>query len=179
MVHTSWQSTNAEDKKLAATVDDIQETMILAKGSIKNAAFLRKLTNLHPSVDIGTRWSGKVTMLTKFVKMRETLIEAQDEPDCKIDIDASAALKNAQKFQLQFKDINAVTKSMQTRLYTVKQCCDDLDALIMESEQKRNNRHSHWHKNKLEKYIGLNSRKLWDPHFVHGVVKIQGGDYCW
>ena len=55
---------------------------------------------------------------------------------------------------------------MQTRMYKLSQCINDLDALLSELTEGNLTRASGWYGHKLEgKYIGQNSLKQPDPHF--------------
>ena len=51
------------------------------KTKSKSAAILRNLTELLPVLDNTTRWSGKVTMLKRFLDVREEIIEASEHAD--------------------------------------------------------------------------------------------------
>ena len=73
-----------------------------------------------------------------------------------------------------FADMNMVGGCMQHRLYALKSCRSDLDALLKESDDGENSRASHWFGCKLKGvYIGRASEKLSPPNFTSGVVKIQ------
>ena len=163
---------------VADIIDKVHQTMSKAKGSIKNAAVLRGLTHLRPSPLNGVKWSTKATMLNKFDRIRDQLIEANEDDDCEITIDDSNQFKvAAKKLSAMFHEINAVTLALQTRLYPLKECREDLDSLIEAAIYGHDIRNSPWYKNTLgDRYIGPQSEKLSDPAFESGVVKIQRGE---
>ena len=163
---------------VADVVDKVHKTMSDAKGSIKNAAVLRTLTKLRPSMANGVKWSSKATMMRKFDRIRSDVIVANESEDCDISIDTSNNFEAAaRKTGLMFQEINSMTVAMQTRLYPVKDCREDLDTLIEEAENNLTRSQSCWFRNKLGiGYIGSDSEKQTDPDFVNGVVKIQRGE---
>ena len=70
--------------------------------------------------------------------MREYPIEASEEPEIDIEINASTAFANkGRKFTSMFKEINDVTKSLQTYIHTLAYCRDDFSALIEAVEDEK------------------------------------------
>ena len=62
---------------------------------------------------------------------------------------------------------------MKHKLYALSACGKDLNAIIAESDDMRLNLDIHRYRNRLEQlYIGTDSFKLTDPHFISGVFKI-------
>ena len=145
------------------------------KVSLKNSAVLRKMTRLAPEVGNTTRWTSWGNMMDKFQRMRTDLIAASEEEDGTVQLNTSAVFKRkAEKITGCFRDINVVAYSMQTRMYKLSQCRQDLDALLSEVGQGHSNAESNWYGHKLPgNYISRDSSKLPDPHFVSGIIKIQ------
>jgi hypothetical protein len=153
----------------------VHETMNKVKGSNKNSAALSKFTQLRPSLENPTKWTGRATMMDKWVKMRDPLIEAASHSQTTFTLDDSSKFKKAaSNLSLLFKDINDITKSLQTRLYLLHEVWGDLNTLTAHAAVNRNNAESHWFQNKFSnKYIGKFSPKIPCPHFVKGVIKLQ------
>ena len=163
---------------LANVLDSIHETMVGVKGSIKNTAVLRSLTNLRPEIGNATRWTGWGRMLRKYIRIRPCLLEATENEDANIPMNCGLAFKRkAERQALMFEDINAVAISMQKKLYTVSACQNNLNDIIEESDEGRLQENSPWYRNRMgHLYIGTTSFKLPDPHFVSGLIKIQNND---
>jgi hypothetical protein len=164
---------------VADVVDKVHKTMSDAKGSIKNTAVLRTLTHLRPSLMNGVKWSSKATTMKKFGRIRNAVIEANEDNDCVISIDESNNFEAAaKKTGMTFEEINSMTVAMQTRLYSLMDCREDLDTLIEEAENNVTRRNSCWYRNKKlgSVYIAADSEKLTDIAFENGVMKIQRGD---
>jgi len=160
-VETMVSESRVEGRNLgvADIIDKVHQAMSEAKGSIKNAAVLRSLTHLRPSPMNGIRWSTKAIMLNKFDRIRDKLIEANEDDDCDITIDDSNQFKvAAKKLHMMLQEINAVILTLQTRLYPLEDCWEDLDYLIEASTDGQNVRVSPWYRNMLgEIYIGAQS----------------------
>ena len=160
-VETMVYESRVEGRNLgvADIIDKVHQAMSEAKGSIKNAAVLRSLTHLRPSPINGIRWSTKAIMLNKFDRIRDKLIEANEDDDCDITIDDSNQFKvAAKKLHMMLQEINAVILTLQTRLYPLEDCWEDLDYLIEASTDEQNVRVSPWYRNMLgEIYIGAQS----------------------
>ena len=159
---------------LKAVLDSIHDTMVAIKGSIKNLAVLRRLPKLKPEMGNDIRWIDWGRMLRKYVKIRPKLLEASENVDANISIDSRPSFKRkAENQALMFEDINSIAVSMQHGLYALSVCRKYLNAIIAENDDIRLNLDSRWYRNRLEQlYIGPDSFKLTDPHFISGVFKI-------
>jgi hypothetical protein len=164
--------------QLKNVIENVHAVMLSAKRKLKNAALLRNLTNLKPVIHNKTRWSGKHFMLTRFLRIRDELIEVADnEESVELDINTSAQfLAKVKKNHGHLKEINAVTVFMQTRLLSLAQCRGALDMMINQIQENKT-RLGHV-------FYGCTftaSRTLADSHlapnadFESGVVKIQNG----
>merc|ERR1719438_285642 len=65
--------------QLTNTIQSVQDTMTDIKGIIKNAAVLRNLIALAPQLYNKTCWTGKHGVLHKFLRLRDFLMEVQDD----------------------------------------------------------------------------------------------------
>ena len=113
--------------------------------------------------------------------MQDALKEASQKYDSKISINTTRKFKeNAENYRLMFTDINAITTSLQTRMYTLKQCREALNSLIDESNNMRNEIDNHWYNNDFQsEYIAQDTDKIKqsDKIFIDGVIKIQSGEH--
>ncbi|KAI0562409.1 Ribonuclease H-like protein [Gracilaria domingensis] len=77
-----------------------------------------------------TRWSEKLHMLKRFIRIREDLFNVHNSSEGDLVIDASVQLATrAQKFSKMLAEIDIVTKSLQTRGNTLAQSLDAAVAL--------------------------------------------------
>eukprot|EP00171_Calliarthron_tuberculosum_P023317 IDg23317t1 len=162
---------------LSRTIDAVHDTMKAAKSKLKNAAVLRNLTDLRPIMNNVTRWSSTFEMLRRFGRIHDELIVASQNEESDIPIDCSVQFANKTvKYCSMLKEINHVTKRLQTRAYTLASCRADLDTLIEVVSQAKNNPMSPFYGCRLgEKYISNTSSIVADKYFEMGVVKIQMG----
>ena len=89
---STMQKMEVENVQLNAAVDAIK-SMVQCK-ELKNAAPLRKLTDLKADIDNKTRWSGKNIMLIKWLRICEDLIKVSNGQDSTIEINSSSVFKN-------------------------------------------------------------------------------------
>ena len=134
-----------EHGTIKKTVETAQNEMKVARGSLKNQAVLRRMTNLKPEVGNATRWTSWGCMMMKHGKMKEHLREGSLLDNNTIQADQSWAFQqNSVKVTKMFEDINMTAVSLQTRLYPLKNVCEDCDSLLEESEQGHENAGSAW-----------------------------------
>ena len=131
---------------LTRVIDAVHETMRTAKIKLRNAALLRNLTDLRPIMNNETRWSGKVLMLKRFLRIREELIEASNDLHGDIPINISSSFTSqTRKYQAMLSEIDVVTARWQTYGITLKHCRGALDTLIDAVEEERGiNRPALW-----------------------------------
>jgi hypothetical protein len=168
--------TDATLTGLTKTIEAVAETMKAAKNSIKNRAILRNLTSLSPQLDNKTRWSSKATMLHKFVRIREPLIEASEHENASnFPIDVTVQFqRRVEKFSNMMLEINTVTLALQKRLLKLCGCRAALELLTQNIQTNKVNPQSTFYRCKLSSvYIASDSEKLPDVHFLSGVCKIQ------
>jgi hypothetical protein len=100
-------------------VDKIHDIMKACKRRLKNAAALRNLTHLAPIMHNKTRWSGKLHMLERFLRLKPSLLAVADDVETPLEIDGHTwgLLFNwkALKCKKQLDNINAVTVLLQQR----------------------------------------------------------------
>ena len=166
---------NSKSNELAVVLESVQTTMRQCKGSLKNAAMLRNLCTLKPILYNKTRWSGKHDTLLRFIEIRMSLIDAANDENTNIDINATNGFLNkVKKHQKHLERIQLPTKEMQTQYHTLSDCRADLDLLIQDITECRTIQGHDLYQCDLKKvYIGVDSEKLDDGTFESGVVKIQ------
>jgi hypothetical protein len=118
-----------------------------------------------------------MTMVKKFVEMRDDLVKASEDIDANFEVDSTQSfLRSTKKLNDMLSQIMEVTVALQERLLTLAHCREMLGYLLQESQDMRNNANSSWHENQFfDQYIGPDSDKLTYPDFVKGVSKIQEG----
>ena len=75
----------ATDGVLDETIEEVHDTMKQCR-KLKNAAVLRNLTALAPTLPSDTRWSGDYETLKRFSEIRDDIIEASEHPDSNISV---------------------------------------------------------------------------------------------
>ena len=93
---------------------------------------LRTLTNLHAEIGNATRWKSWGTMVMKHQRIRDHIIEGSQHYETNYKNDTS--LDFWRKFEVVksiFEDIDIIAVSMQTRMYKLSQCRNDLDTLLL------------------------------------------------
>ena len=138
-------------------------------------AVMRRLCKLTAKIGNKTRWLSWGNMMHTHTRMKQHLHEASLMDNNTIEADQTWLFQaRSTKVTKIFADMNMVGGCMQHRLYALKSCRSDLDALLKESEDGEHSRASHWFGCKLKGvYIGRASEKLSHPNFISGVVKIQ------
>ena len=94
---------NTRENGAGKSVDSIQETMLAMRGSIKNSACLLIETPLNAILGGRTKWTNWITMMNRYVKIRQELIKASDHEDANIPIDCTLTFKekNVPKFLMR------------------------------------------------------------------------------
>ena len=158
----------------------IGEIMKALKGSIKNAAALRMLTTVKPILYNATRWSGKLFVLQRFLKLRNAFIQlafGEEGPRLNpiFDTILSNIFKNkVEKWVKILEDINGITVMLQTTGMPVNESQELLNVLSTEITTAANQPDARLHGYKLgQTYIGPQSDKLVSPDFHSGIIKIQ------
>ena len=167
--------------ELHDTIKLIHEMMGKIKGSTKKSAALRKLTFLVPTLYNKTRWSGKLYVLERFIRLRDMLIElrtgtdGEEFEDVITDEIISPVLRDrVAKWVKMLEDINQVTLLLQKRMITLAKAQSLLSNLEADIGLARNNANARLHSCMLDSiYINDHSNKLHCPVFHSGVIKIQ------
>ncbi len=101
--------------------------------------------------------------------MRNDLIDANEDPECDISMNSST-------YTRMLKEINDITKSLQSREQTLADCRHDLNVLIEAIEDEKQVTTSPFYGCRLgTKFIAANATIVKYPLFESGVVKIQKG----
>lgn len=163
---------------LKLCIESVHETMRSCKQSIKNAALLRNLTPLAPTIQNKTRWSGIDQMMLRWIRLHQELIEVANDPSSRgvTMNDSPAFLRSVKKFSTSFGQINEVTKFLQTSCIPLSKARLALDGL--NAAVRRNNRvvGSNFYGCQFKCVKSAADSDLCpNPHFESGVVKIQLG----
>ena len=166
-----------QTRDLEQTLNSIHDTMGQCKKRLKNAALLRNLVNLVPVLHNKTRWSGKLYMMERFLKIRDELISVAEDENSDLQMNRTVPFRNkVVRYCEYMRQINFSTKYMQTRKLPLAQCRESLNMLIQDVEEGRNDRNSVMYRCPLGKiYISEDAELLRDPLFESGVCKIQNG----
>lgn len=165
-----------EDNLLFKVIESVHATMKSAR-KLKNAAILRNITDYCPVLNYETRWSGKRRMLDRFIKIRNKLIEASMSMDADLIIGKPPDFEmDTQKFARMLAEIDAVTKSLQTRAHTLALCREDVGKLNSSIAKQKDLPYSPLHSYKLgNHYIELESSIVTHRVFESALIKIQEG----
>ena len=165
---------------LNAAILLIAELMKRLKGSIRNAAALRMLTALKPILFNKTRWSGKLYVIARFLRLRPLLIDLStgEEGERLASFFAYPILTEqfrlkVDRWRMMLEDIDCVTKMLQTKgisLSYSQELLSDLRGDIVEATLPQHRLHGC---GLGGVYIAENSEKLVSRHFHSGVIKIQ------
>ena len=133
--------------------------------------------NLVPVLHNKTRWSGKLYMMERFLKIRDELITVAEDENSDLQMNRTVPFRNkVVRYCEYMRQINFSTKYMQTRKLPLAQCRESLNMLIQDVEEGRNDRNSVMYRCPLGKiYISEDAELLRDPLFESGVCKIQNG----
>lgn len=162
---------------LTRVVQKVHRTIKAAKSRLRNSSMLRNMTHLRPLLPNATRWSGKCAMVNRFVRIRTELIAVSSHEKCDLPIDASARFaEKATACGRMLKEINTVTKVLQTRSRSLTDCRQDIidlqTAILVAADKPEQPLYNC----KLgEKFIGTKSHLVTDADFESGVIKIQAG----
>ena len=164
-----------QTRDLEQTLNTIHDTMAQCKKKLKNAALLRNLVNLVPVLHNKTRWSGKLYMMERFLKIRDELIAVAEDENSDLQMNRTVPFRNkVSRYCEYMQQINLSTKYMQTRKLTLAQCRESLNMLMQDVDEGRNDRNSVMYRCPLGKdYISEDAELLRDPAFESGVCKIQ------
>ena len=150
--------------------------MVKAKG-LKNAAFLRTLTSLKPEVLGGIRWEGKSKMFTKYGRMKDVFVAAEENEASTLtleNVDDRIYQQSVKYFSL----IGKTTKYLQFCLLPLYKCNVKIADLHLAIDRGRNRPSSKFYGCQLgDNYFKLcaTNKKIHNWVFEKAVVKIQ---YC-
>lgn len=173
----------------AKLIECVRRTMAALKNCQTLRDRLRNKTHLQPVVYNETRWSGKLQMLQKWLRIhqfcevinQEISMDPNAGPNTRTipmfvprGIDPhhmEAEVKKYAKFLSHFENTH---KKMQTSMITLAECRNQLDGWVVKKENAVSNDTSNELFLKLElKYIKADSSIVKNADFESGVVKIQ------
>ena len=158
-------------------IEEVQKTMKGVKAKLKDAALLRRFTDLKPALPNATRWSGKKEMTRKFLRLHLDLLNAK-EHGATFTMDETTSFKEkVEKVDNILSEFDLVTKHLQTAKLTLLDCRASLDFLEKLIIKKRTDPHHHLYSCsfKLRK-ASVFSPLAPDVDFERAVVKIQSGN---
>ena len=161
---------------IGTVLNTIHKTMKEIKGSIKLSSEFRKMTHLAPTIGNDTRWSSSANMLNKYDRVNEHLkaVSLNKEVKCSMPPFGPAFDAAASAAMLQFRDIDGITKVLQTRLLQLSKCIEYTERLIQTLETGQADNNSHWYNSNFDTdYIGPDSIKRTDKVFISAVCKMQ------
>jgi hypothetical protein len=172
------------NSQMKETISTIHDVMACAKQKLRNAAVLRNITDLRPVLENKTRWSGKVAMLARFVRLRDDLVKAADHGDTdgldQVLDRSSTFLSNTIKYEQWMSCINTITKKLQEKCLSLAKAHHLLDILESEVNSRKDKQQ--------DKLFGCtfvrvkssldNSSTCPNKDFETGVVKIQLGKWA-
>ncbi len=82
------------DRVLQYTIDSVHSTMTSCKSGLKKSALLRNANDLNPVLNDETRWSSIHHMLSRYNRIRESLISAADSTDSSLTLERSFSFKS-------------------------------------------------------------------------------------
>ena len=146
------------------------------KAKLKDAALLRRFTDLKPTLPNATRWSGKKEMTRKFLRLHLDLINAKEHGGT-FDMDCSTSFKqNVEKVDKILSEFDHVTKHLQTAKLPLCDCRAMLDFLEKLILKKQSDPHHHLYCCSFElRKANVFSPLAPDADFETAVVKIQTG----
>ena len=159
--------------------NEVHAVMSSIKISNKNSAVLRKETKLRPMLENKTKWTGRMKMMRNFVSMREALLKTSKHENASIDVSSvssSRFLNEATRTDKMLYDILLATKTLQEKFIKLSDCREVLDCLIEVVKDGEDDPNSHWYESGFQdKYIASDSKKINNPMFYNGAIKIQNG----
>ena len=112
-------------------------------------------------------------MLTRFVDIRNELIQASSDNEGSIPINRSTAFSTkVKKSATILSEINTTTVNLQTRYYTLANCRDDIDFLMQNIEEAEPDERL-FNCSLGDSYLKVDTELSNNPDFESGVVKIQ------
>ncbi|GMG17930.1 unnamed protein product [Phytophthora fragariaefolia] len=115
---------------LAPHEDDLEKVQVLMRKlrTLKQAAKLRAKTALAPVLRQETRWSSTFAMLDRYVRLREFL--SADDEDIADLLPTRAAHRRLEALRDEMKDVESISKKLQSEGLTLLQARDLFDGLL-------------------------------------------------
>ena len=114
-------------------------------------------------------------MLRRYLRIREELIEASEDPEGDICIDTTVRFANkSERLKRMLSEIDVITKELQLSGHTLAACRAYLDLLISTIQEWTSDPFSDFSNFSLgTKYIGIDSDIVQAPNFESGIIKLQ------
>ena len=169
-----------EDKPLAKMIANMHEVMVSIKGSLKNSALLRKVTQLRPVIENVTRWTSVFSMMTRTLRIFDHLMDlANDNSNTIVQNEAVTSTtfnRRAQKKTSLMFEINQACLHLQQKYCKRATRRAILDFIIKNARENKTTVASPFYGNNLgTRYIKLGNHLSSSPAFESGVIKIQNG----
>ena len=135
-------------------INDLMKTL----GNIKQAAKLRKSTDLEPIKRNVTRWSSTFQMLRRFFEIKSSIDEKDPELAC--NLPSGQELLQLQKIMADLREFETITKQLQNSACTMSEVRAVFDTVIQEYPS-------------MDYYLGANAQIVHSPTFENGIVKVM------
>lgn len=167
-----------EDQELKKCIDSVHQTMTDCRCKLRNRAMLRNLTALVPIVECRIRWSGKYLMLERFGRIYDSLGQVAEDERSAVAMNLSSSFKSTCiSYEKQLKQIDRITKYLQTEYLSVSDCWTALDKLTSKVASKKSDEDSSYYQCMLgSSHISKSSSLVRDKAFLNGIIKIQRGN---
>ena len=144
-----------EKKNLRALIESIHSTMSNWIRILRNRAMLWHLTSPGTVLHNATRWSSEYSMLKRFDKIRNLLMQVADTESATVTLDRSEEFQSISfKSEKQLQVVNKATLIIQKKGISLSDCLHVVDDLIASIESNKHNQNFVLHKCTLgTKYI--------------------------
>lgn len=120
----------AADTRLKDCIESVHTTMVHCKSRIKNRAMLRNLTALSPIIEGKTCWSGKYLMLSRFVRIYDSIRSVAENEHPEVAMDMTSEYKSkVSSFAHILGQIDGVTRYLQNKHLSLSSCWLALNTL--------------------------------------------------
>ncbi len=174
-LHLDINDMITKDKRLETVIESIHRTIKSCKTSLVNPSLSRNVTSLSPVIHNKTRWSGKYHMLRRYIKIRNSIIEADSCEDSTIEMNKSdCCIRQAEYYEKLLEYFDIATNEIQKRNATLHDCRCVTDSLIEIIDSKTDEPDSVLFNCKFKQTRrSLHGSLSPDSSFESGVAKIQ------
>lgn len=174
-MHLEMKHMISSDIVLETLLEEIGNTMVQSKASLKNRDILRNLSTFTPVLPNATRWTGNYRMLKQFNRMRDQLITASRMEGSTLTLNESTQFRNlALKYERMMAELNDVTLMLQKDKATLSDCRLIVDELMGMVDRYKNIEDSRFFECHLKStYLGENADIVEHPSFESGEPRFR------